>query len=148
MLAHGGVPALVGLLRSDDGRAREEAAYALKTLTWSHGKCKVAVHRTSGLPVLIELVATVRARPRRLRALSVLHVNRCCMAVLYRRTWRLTAENGGFWPGQAPTEALALHALGALANLAVGTGLGRITASHDRASASHRMREESGDRSF
>ena len=71
------------------------------------------------------------------------------MAVLYGRTWRLTAENGGSRPGrQAPTEALALHALGSLANLAVGTGLGRIAASHDPASASHRMREESRDRSF
>jgi hypothetical protein len=68
------------------------------------------------------------------------------MAVLYGRTWRLTAENGG--SRQVPTEALALHALGALSNLAVGTGLGRIAASHDRASASHRMREESRDRSF
>ena len=47
--------------------------------------------------------ATVRARPRRLRAFtSTSMVNRVCMALLCGRGVCLTAKNGAFWPGQSP----------------------------------------------
>jgi hypothetical protein len=43
---------------------------------------------------------SVRALPRRLSALSVPHSTFFCAALLYGRAGRLTAQNGGFRPGQ------------------------------------------------
>jgi hypothetical protein len=42
----------------------------------------------------------VRSLPGRLSALSVFHSYRFCMVLLYGRAGRLTAQNGGFRPGQ------------------------------------------------
>ena len=42
----------------------------------------------------------VRAVPGRLSAIAFSCVNRFCMGFLYGRAGRLTAENGGFRPGQ------------------------------------------------
>ena len=42
----------------------------------------------------------VRARPRRLRGLSVYHRNICSMVLFYGLAGRLTTQNGGFQRGQ------------------------------------------------
>ena len=43
---------------------------------------------------------SVRARPARLRTVSVSRLNRICMARLHGRARRVTAQNGGLRPGQ------------------------------------------------
>ena len=59
-----------------------------------------AGHQLQAVVSFHGLLHSVRARPRRLSALSVSHSKSICMALLYGRAGRLTAENGGFRPGQ------------------------------------------------
>jgi hypothetical protein len=65
----------------------------------AHGYCEAAEFNGT--------IATVRARPGRLSGLSELAfpiVNGFCVALLCRRAGRLTAESGGFRPGQDVAE--------------------------------------------
>ena len=59
-------------------------------------------HEFCGKPFPKDSSPAVRAGPStgRLSGLSVSTVNRFCMALLYGRARRLTAENGGCRPGQ------------------------------------------------
>jgi hypothetical protein len=54
-------------------------------------------------------------------------VNQFSMALLYGRAGRLTAQNGGFRPGQLRQWARSLHAAGERAEAErVGTWAGRV----------------------
>ena len=66
-------------------------------------------------------VYTVRAHPGRLHALRVSYSETSfawfCMALLCGRAGRLTAQNGGFWPGQIGAFKLWAHPSGGIPEL-------------------------------